>query len=60
MVLSNCGVMHFCSHPLISYFINLINFKEVDIMDVIINLIAKIIIQLFVGEISGPLAVEKE
>ena len=29
-------------------------------MDVIINLIAKIIIQLFVGEISGPLAVEKE
>ncbi len=45
--------------PLIPYLIKLIYFKEVDIMDVIKDIIIEIIIQHFVGAISGPLAVEK-
>lgn len=50
----------FLGIPLIPHLINLIKFMGVDNMEVIKNLIIEIIIQLLVGEINGPLAVEKE
>jgi len=45
--------------PLNLLIINLLKIKEVDIMEILINIIS-INIELLMGVINGPLAVEKE